>query len=164
MKNRRFPYGYEMQCGKIQICKSESIILAEIFNGYINGSNLKEISDNLTGKKVEYLPDECCWNKSRINRIIEDRRYLGDEIYPQLIQEEIFNEANSIKQIRRTTKKPEYSGDNRIDIRPKRVAAYCRVSTDKEQQEHSFETQKEMYTEMIMMKPNWQMAGIYAEM
>ena len=59
--------------------------------------------------------------------------------------------------------KPEYSGDNRIDIRPKRVAAYCRVSTDKEQQEHSFETQKEMYTEMIMMKPNWQMAGIYAD-
>lgn len=59
--------------------------------------------------------------------------------------------------------KPEYSGDNRIDIRPKRVAAYCRVSTDKEQQEHSFETQKEMYTDMIMMKPNWQMAGIYAD-
>lgn len=59
--------------------------------------------------------------------------------------------------------KPEYSGDNQIDIRPKRVAAYCRVSTDKEQQEHSFETQKEMYTEMIMMKPNWQMAGIYAD-
>lgn len=59
--------------------------------------------------------------------------------------------------------KPEFSGENRIDIRPKRVAAYCRVSTDKEQQEHSFETQKEMYTEMIMMKPNWQMAGIYAD-
>lgn len=59
--------------------------------------------------------------------------------------------------------KPEYSGANQIDIRPKRVAAYCRVSTDKEQQEHSFETQKEMYTEMIMMKPNWQMAGIYAD-
>lgn len=59
--------------------------------------------------------------------------------------------------------KPEFSSENRIDIRPKRVAAYCRVSTDKEQQEHSFETQKEMYTDMIMMKPNWQMAGIYAD-
>lgn len=43
------------------------------------------------------------------------------------------------------------------------MAAYCRVSTDKEQQEHSFETQKEMYTDMIMMKPTWQMAGIYAD-
>ena len=48
-------------------------------------------------------------------------------------------------------------------MRPKRVAAYCRVSTDREEQEHSFETQKAMYTEMIMMKPTWQMAGIYAD-
>ena len=51
--------------------------------------------------------------------------------------------------------KPEFNGENSIDMRPKRVAAYCRVSTDKEEQEHSFETQKEMYTEMIMMKPTW---------
>lgn len=67
------------------------------------------------------------------------------------------------KSVRIIPPKPEFLGENRIDIRPKRVAAYCRVSTDKEQQEHSFETQKEMYTEMIMMKPNWQMAGIYAD-
>lgn len=67
------------------------------------------------------------------------------------------------KLVRIIPPKPEFSGENRIDIRSKRVAAYCRVSTDKEQQEHSFETQKEMYTEMIMMKPNWQMAGIYAD-
>ena len=57
----------------------------------------------------------------------------------------------------------EMQGKSRIDMRPKRVAAYCRVSTDREEQEHSFETQKAMYTEMIMMKPTWQMAGIYAD-
>ena len=59
--------------------------------------------------------------------------------------------------------KAEMQGESRIDMRPKRVAAYCRVSTDREEQEHSFETQKAMYTEMIMMKPTWQMAGIYAD-
>ena len=57
----------------------------------------------------------------------------------------------------------EMQGESRIDMRPKRVAAYCRVSTDREEQEHSFETQKAMYTEMIMMKPTGQMAGIYAD-
>lgn len=57
----------------------------------------------------------------------------------------------------------EMQGESRIDMRSKRVAAYCRVSTDREEQEHSFETQKAMYTEMIMMKPTWQMAGIYAD-
>lgn len=43
------------------------------------------------------------------------------------------------------------------------MAAYCRVSTEKEEQEKSFETQKEMYTEKIMLNPHWQMAGIYAD-
>ena len=57
----------------------------------------------------------------------------------------------------------EMQGESRIDMRPKRVAAYCRVSTDREEQEHSFETQKAMYTEMIMMKPSWQTAGIYVD-
>lgn len=71
--------------------------------------------------------------------------------------------ATTPKTVRIIPPKPEFSGENRLDIRPKRVAAYCRVSTDKEQQEHSFETQKQMYTDMIMMKPNWQMAGIYAD-
>lgn len=113
MKNRRFPYGYEMQCGKIQICKAESNILAEIFNSYINGSNLRENSDSLTSRRVEYLPDECGWNKSRIKRIIEDKRYLGDEKYPQIIQEEIFNKANSIKQSRRTTKNYVVTAENK---------------------------------------------------
>jgi len=67
------------------------------------------------------------------------------------------------KVVRIIPAKPEFSNENKTDFRPKRVAAYCRVSTDKEEQEHSFQTQKEMYTDMIMMKPNWQMAGIYAD-
>jgi DNA invertase Pin-like site-specific DNA recombinase len=59
--------------------------------------------------------------------------------------------------------KPELSKDSTYDLKPKRVVAYCRVSTDREEQEHSFETQKAMYTDIIMMKPTWQMAGIYAD-
>ena len=44
------------------------------------------------------------------------------------------------KAVRVIPAKPEYSGKSNADFRPKRVAAYCRVSTDKEEQEHSFET------------------------
>lgn len=44
-----------------------------------------------------------------------------------------------------------------------RVAAYCRVSTDKEEQEKSYEAQKDFYTDKIMNNPEWQMAGIYAD-
>lgn len=44
-----------------------------------------------------------------------------------------------------------------------RVAAYCRVSTQSEQQETSFEAQRRFYTERIQTNPTWQLAGIYAD-
>lgn len=44
-----------------------------------------------------------------------------------------------------------------------RVAAYCRVSTDDEEQLTSYEAQKNYYTEKIMTNPNWTMAGIFAD-
>ncbi len=45
----------------------------------------------------------------------------------------------------------------------KRVAAYCRVSTDSEEQLTSYKTQKKVYTEMIQANKDWTMAGIYAD-
>lgn len=44
-----------------------------------------------------------------------------------------------------------------------RVAAYCRVSTEEEEQQGSFEIQKEFYTAKINSTPEWQLAGIYAD-
>lgn len=43
------------------------------------------------------------------------------------------------------------------------VAAYCRVSTDMDEQQGSIETQKNVYTEMIQSNPEWRLAGIYAD-
>ena len=44
-----------------------------------------------------------------------------------------------------------------------RVAAYCRVSTDDEEQLTSYEAQKTYYTDKIMTNPDWSMAGIFAD-
>ena len=44
-----------------------------------------------------------------------------------------------------------------------RVAAYCRVSTKKDEQLGSYENQKAYYTEKIMANPDWTMADIFAD-
>ena len=49
------------------------------------------------------------------------------------------------------------------EIVRKRVAAYCRVSTDGEEQLNSFSSQVKYYTELIEKDPDWMMAGIYAD-
>lgn len=56
---------------------------------------------------------------------------------------------------------------NRIakqEEKPKfKVAAYCRVSTDSDEQAGSYETQMAHYTEYITKNPEWELAGIYAD-
>ncbi len=42
-----------------------------------------------------------------------------------------------------------------------RVAAYCRVSTDQDDQKESLETQKEHYESWIKMHSDWEFAGIF---
>lgn len=51
------------------------------------------------------------------------------------------------------------------DLRKKhlRVAPYCRVSTDKEEQLSSYEAQIEYYTEKIDANPDWTMVRLYAD-
>lgn len=43
------------------------------------------------------------------------------------------------------------------------VAAYARVSTEKEEQEDSFERQVEHYTKMIQTNPKWSFVEVYAD-
>lgn len=47
--------------------------------------------------------------------------------------------------------------------RQKRVAAYCRVSTDSEEQLVSYANQKKVYTEMIGNRKDWYFAGMFAD-
>ena len=45
----------------------------------------------------------------------------------------------------------------------KKVAAYCRVSTNSDDQINSYENQKQKYQDMILSKPGWDLVGIYAD-
>ncbi len=50
------------------------------------------------------------------------------------------------------------------EMKPKlMVAAYCRVSTDSEEQATSYEAQIEHYTEFIQKNEEWEFAGIFAD-
>lgn len=50
-----------------------------------------------------------------------------------------------------------------FEISLKRVAAYCRVSTDSEDQLQSYHSQVKYYTDLINSNTEWTMAGIYAD-
>jgi site-specific DNA recombinase len=55
------------------------------------------------------------------------------------------------------TQKPE------AKVQKTRVAAYCRVSTEYEEQESSYDVQVEHYTTYIKSKPEWEFVEVYAD-
>lgn len=57
---------------------------------------------------------------------------------------------------------PEFAKASAVR-RQLRVAAYCRVSTDSEEQLTSYEAQRTYYTDKIMSNPEWTMAGLFAD-
>ena len=58
------------------------------------------------------------------------------------------------------TVKPKIAANS---YRQLRVAAYCRVSTQMEEQLNSYEVQKNYYTEKINSEPKWKFVGIFAD-
>ena len=49
------------------------------------------------------------------------------------------------------------------EVQRLRVAAYCRVSTDNEEQASSYEAQIQHYEEFIKTNPEWEFVGVYAD-
>lgn len=76
----------------------------------------------------------------------------------QLIRRETLGKVEIIK----ASLVNENMGDHKNTIR-KNVCAYCRVSTDNEEQQTSYASQIEHYSTMIKKNPNWNFAGIYAD-
>ena len=47
--------------------------------------------------------------------------------------------------------------------RKTRVAVYCRVSTEKDDQEDSLEEQQKAYTELVSLRSDWELVGVYSD-
>ena len=58
---------------------------------------------------------------------------------------------------------PQRAASGKTANQKLRVAAYCRVSSEKDEQLNSFDVQVNYYTEKISGNPVWKMAGIYAD-
>ena len=103
LKNRYIPYGYTMENGDIVIEQNEAKTIRYIFETYIAGATLKDIADRLTAEQVVYSEKKTEWNKARVMRILDNVKYLGDDTFPQIIDEGLFAEASRQKTARQRT-------------------------------------------------------------
>ena len=117
MKIRNILYGYQCVDGKIEFHPQESTVMKEIFQAYTEGKSLLELSKWLNERQIEYMPGVVGWNKSRIMRLLEDKRYLGDDRYPALIDQGTYNTVQEMKYNRCDQKNVDRQADIfQIDI------------------------------------------------
>ncbi|MEY8576326.1 recombinase family protein [Oscillospiraceae bacterium 21-37] len=112
MKKRNIPFGYRYQNGVITTHPQEVAVLKRIFSEYQNGLSLLEIANRLNDDNVGYQPGVTGWNKSRIMRLIEDKRYTGKGGFPAIINGETHHAMVEIK----AQKNTQHSTDRTCEI------------------------------------------------
>ena len=85
MKIRYIPFGYKYENGQKVINEKESVAVIEIFTRYLKREGVMKIANDLTERRIEYMPNEFEWNKSRVLRVVKDARYNGENKFPPII-------------------------------------------------------------------------------
>ncbi len=103
LKNRSIPFGYCMVNGKYALNAPEADAVRKIFADYIGGKSLKTIA---TEMQIPYNMNKAVWNKNMVCRVLENKKYIGENGYPQIITSKDFDLAACIKAERNTYRKP----------------------------------------------------------
>ncbi len=111
MKNRNIAYGYRYANGIIEPHPQERQIVREVYDAYLQGKSLRQITEWLNERQIEYMPGVVAWNKARIMRMLEDKRYLGDERHPAIIDRETYELATSTKDSKNEQKETDRQAD-----------------------------------------------------
>ena len=125
-------YGYQVKNGKTVIHNEESDVVKKVFSLYVEGKTLNSIASMLTDENVAYFQDEVKWNKNTINRMIENEKYMGNEVYPKIISPSLFNQAKTVKEkksCKQETHTPEVELFREITVCGKCGSRFKRINT-----------------------------------
>lgn len=125
-------YGYQVKNGKTVIHNEESEVVKRVFSLYVEGKTLNSIATMLTEENVVYFQDKMKWNKNTIKRMIENEKYMGNEVYPTIISTSLFNQTKAVKErksCKQETHTPEVELFREITVCGKCGSRFKRVNT-----------------------------------
>lgn len=87
---RHIPYGYGIENGRAVIDEEQAATVREFFQNYISGMALVPAAEKV-GLKLYH---------GSAGRMLRNKRYLGDDYYPAIIDKETFDKAEEIRMSR----------------------------------------------------------------
>ena len=85
-------YGYQFIDGMLQTDEEQSRMVQEIFNVYNSGIPVSRLKDHIEGLEI---------NRVKLNDMLSDKRYMGNENFPKIIEPELFEAVQQMKKERR---------------------------------------------------------------
>lgn len=114
------PYGYRIINGKAVINEQAAERIKILFQSYLTGDSLATAA-----KKAEIIAFH-----AGVSRLLQNKRYLGDEYYPALIDPDTFTaaEAERIRRAEKLGRVREPKVKKRSSIQPPSVSAKAQNS------------------------------------
>ena len=82
--NRKQPFGYRIEGGKLVTHPEEKTWVVHIFHRYNGGASFQEVADEMNAVGFPYEEGKD-WNKNMVSRILADCRYAGEKGFPAII-------------------------------------------------------------------------------
>ena len=93
----RVIYGYGTENGSISINAGEKETIQRVFDDYISGKSIRQVMQALNADGI-LSPNGKAWTHRTVGNLLGERRYFGNIVYPAIISEEIFAQAQAKRQ------------------------------------------------------------------
>jgi len=108
---RTIPLGYEIKDGKTVVHEGEAEMILYAFNAYCDGQSQFNIARHFQEAGYKNGNGRVSWRHPAIGRILQNPVYLGDDFYPAIIEQELFDKAAEIRNLKATHQK-RYKNDD----------------------------------------------------
>lgn len=94
---RTIPLGYEIKDGKAVFHDGEAEMVHYAFNAYCNGVSQFNIARHFQDAGYKNGNGRVSWTQKSIGDLLKNKVYLGDDFYPALISQEVFDQAADVR-------------------------------------------------------------------
>ena len=98
---KRIAFGYNRGLGnKIEINDAQAMTVKLIYEYYSEGLSIRAISERLESHGIPSPYNNPKWGTQAIANILSYERYIGDDDYPAIIDRDLFDRVQAIRQSR----------------------------------------------------------------
>ncbi len=95
----RIAFGYNRSpSNKIEINEGQAAAINLIYSWYAEGDSIGTIKERLESAMVPSPQNKPKWGKQSLHNILTYDRYVGDEIYPKILDAELYEKVRKVMQ------------------------------------------------------------------